>query len=176
MSTFEPKNPMIGQKGASTPGRKGRASRRASKARLARIRARLLRTLADKPRSLHGLCIASHHRCQEVRLALGHLTRHELVQETANRLYEITVKGRMTLQSTRRSQGSNFRQPAVLPVDPAIDPSLLNDVGDYIEDPEAWFHAPNIIFEGRAPIELLGTPEEARIRERIEAAKLGLFT
>jgi Protein of unknown function (DUF2384) len=59
---------------------------------------------------------------------------------------------------------------------PAIDPTMLKEVGDFLDDPERWFRTPNIIFEGRAPIELLGTPEEARIRERIEAAKLGIFT
>jgi hypothetical protein len=59
---------------------------------------------------------------------------------------------------------------------PIIDPALLKDVGDFVDDPETWFHRPNMEFEGRAPIELLGTPDEARLRERIEAAKLGLFT
>jgi energy-coupling factor transporter ATP-binding protein EcfA2 len=58
----------------------------------------------------------------------------------------------------------------------AIDPEMLKDVGGLIEDPERWFRTPNVIFELRAPIELLGTPEESRIRERIEAAKLGFFT
>ncbi len=59
---------------------------------------------------------------------------------------------------------------------PAIDPNLVSDVGDFVDDPEGWFHTPNVEFEGRAPIELLGTPEEARLRNRIEMAKYGLFS
>jgi hypothetical protein len=59
---------------------------------------------------------------------------------------------------------------------PTIDPVLLEEVGHFLEDAEGWFRTPNTTFEGRAPIELLGTPEEARIRERIDAANLGLYT
>ena len=72
-------------------------------------------------------------------------------------------------------RGSKAAKPEV-DFRPAIDPALLKDVGECLDDPEGWFRTPNVIFEGRAPIELLGTPEEARIRERVEAARLGLFT
>jgi hypothetical protein len=57
-----------------------------------------------------------------------------------------------------------------------IDPTLLTDVGGFVEDPDAWFRTPNATFEGRKPIELLGTADEPRLRNRIEAAKLGLFS
>jgi hypothetical protein len=66
-------------------------------------------------------------------------------------------------------------KPPVAPR-PAIDPALLKDVGGFVDDPEGWFHTPNGEFEGREPIELLGTPDEVRLRNRIEAAKLGLFS
>jgi hypothetical protein len=59
---------------------------------------------------------------------------------------------------------------------PLIDPALLKDVGDFVDDPEGWFYIPNAEFEGRMPIELLGNDEEARLRNRIEAAKLGMFS
>jgi Protein of unknown function (DUF2384) len=59
---------------------------------------------------------------------------------------------------------------------PPIDPAMLKDIGGFVDDPEAWFHRPNGEFEGRAPIELLGTPDEARLRNRIEMAKLGMFS
>ena len=45
-----------------------------------------------------------------------------------------------------------------------------------VDDPKAWFLRPNGEFEGRKPIELLGTPDEARLKNRIEASKLGLFS
>jgi hypothetical protein len=59
---------------------------------------------------------------------------------------------------------------------PSIDPSLLNDVGGFVNDPEAWFYTPNEAFEGRRPVGLLGTADEPRLRNRIEAAKLGMFS
>ena len=59
---------------------------------------------------------------------------------------------------------------------PTIDSSLLDDVGGFVDDPEVWFHTSNEAFEGRKPIELLGTADEARLRNRIEAAKLGMFS
>jgi DNA-binding transcriptional ArsR family regulator len=62
------------------------------------------------------------------------------------------------------------------PITTPIDPALLKDVGGLVEDPEAWFRTPNVVFEGRSPIELLGTPDEQRLRDRIEAAKFGAFS
>lgn len=58
----------------------------------------------------------------------------------------------------------------------AIDPKLLSDVGEVTDDPERWFHTPNSVFEGRKPVELLGTPDEPRLRNRIEAARQGMFS
>ncbi len=57
-----------------------------------------------------------------------------------------------------------------------IDSSLLRDVGGFVDDPDRWFRTPNSEFEGRRPIDLLGTADEPRLRNRIEAAKLGLFS
>ena len=58
----------------------------------------------------------------------------------------------------------------------AIDAALIEDVGGFVDDPKAWFLTPNGEFEGRKPIELLGTSDEARLKNRIEASKLGLFS
>ncbi len=57
-----------------------------------------------------------------------------------------------------------------------IDADLLADVEGFVDDPEVWFLTPNSEFEGRKPVDLLGTPDEPRLRNRIEAAKLGLFS
>ena len=58
----------------------------------------------------------------------------------------------------------------------AIDPLLLEQVGAFVDDPETWFRTPNVVFEGRKPVDLIGTDDEARLRNRIEAAKLGMFS
>jgi|GEM_PF-2979882 len=60
--------------------------------------------------------------------------------------------------------------------DDVVEPALLEDVGGFVDDPEEWFRTPNEVFEGRKPIDLLGTPDEPRLRNRIEAAKLGMFS
>ena len=57
-----------------------------------------------------------------------------------------------------------------------IDKSLLEDVGGFVDNPQDWFHTPNPMFEGRKPIDLMGTNEEPRLRNRIEAAKFGMFS
>jgi hypothetical protein len=57
-----------------------------------------------------------------------------------------------------------------------IDPALLDDVGGFVGDPVEWFHTPNREFEGKRPVDMLGTPDEGRLRNRIAAAKLGMFS
>jgi hypothetical protein len=74
----------------------------------------------------------------------------------------------------KAAQGSKPAKPEADPR-PVIDPALLEDVGWFLDDPEAWFYRPNHEFEGRAPIELLGTPDEAMLRNCIQATKYGQF-
>lgn len=57
-----------------------------------------------------------------------------------------------------------------------IDPELLDDVRGFVDDPQAWFETPNIEFEGRKPIDLLGTDDEPWLRNRIMGAKFGMFS
>jgi Protein of unknown function (DUF2384) len=57
-----------------------------------------------------------------------------------------------------------------------IEQKLLEAVRGFVDDPEHWFHTPNAAFEGRQPIDLLGTADEARLRNRIDAATLGMFS
>jgi hypothetical protein len=45
-----------------------------------------------------------------------------------------------------------------------------------VDDPEGWFRTPDAVFDGGRPIELLGTSDEPRLWDRIEAAKLGIFS
>jgi uncharacterized protein (DUF2384 family) len=53
---------------------------------------------------------------------------------------------------------------------------LIKKVDTVIDDPEAWLHAPNPRFEGRRPIDPIGTDEEVRIHLIIEAAQQGFFS
>jgi DNA-binding transcriptional ArsR family regulator len=57
-----------------------------------------------------------------------------------------------------------------------IDPNLLRDVAGFVDDPEKWFHTPNRELGWQKPIEMLGTDEEPKLRNSIEAAKFGMFS
>jgi DNA-binding transcriptional ArsR family regulator len=90
-------------------------------------------------------------------------------------LYSLTDRGRRVLDLVRwlvYVEPTHEGTPTTTPIDPA----LLVDVGGIVDDPEAWFRTPNVVFEGRRPIDLLGTPDEPRLRDRIEAAKYGMFS
>ncbi|MGO9464817.1 MAG: antitoxin Xre/MbcA/ParS toxin-binding domain-containing protein [Isosphaeraceae bacterium] len=80
------------------------------------------------------------------------------------------VKLVQSLIDGEQPQGRN------VPTTTPIDRTLLEDVAGFVDDPEQWFRTPNAEFEWRRPIELLGTPDEPRLRNRIEAAKLGMFS
>lgn len=101
-------------------------------------------------------------------------------RQVKNNLYHLTETGAElarvvnSLTDTAR-EGGGVREPAGS-TPRAIDPGLLEDVRGFVDDPELWFHTPNVEFEGRKPVELLGTPDERRLRDRLEAAKLGFFS
>jgi len=52
---------------------------------------------------------------------------------------------------------------------------LIRKVGTVVDDPEDWLSTPNPQFEGRRPIDLIGTKEERRVHIIIEAAQQGCF-
>jgi DNA-binding transcriptional ArsR family regulator len=94
----------------------------------------------------------------------------------SQRLYALTTQGRGITEVVRtllRDEPSTV--PVASPSVP-IEQKLLEDVKGFVDDPEEWFRTPNAAFEGRQPIELLGTADEPRLRNRIEAAKLGMFS
>jgi DNA-binding transcriptional ArsR family regulator len=113
-----------------------------------------------------------------IRDHLAVLQDHGLVSLRRQRgqdLYSLTYRGRRVLELVRwlvYAEQPRDEVPVITPVDPV----LLEDVRGFVDDPEAWFQTPNVVFEGRRPIELLGTPDEARLRNRILAAKLGMFS
>jgi len=97
-------------------------------------------------------------------------------REGGQTLYSLTPKGQ---DITRALDGLISAEPVshrVARVNAEIDPSLLEDLGEMVEDPKAWFNTPNDAFGGRKPLDLLGTSDESRLRNRIQAAKLGMFS
>jgi hypothetical protein len=53
---------------------------------------------------------------------------------------------------------------------------LIKEVGSVVGDPEDWLNSPNPRFEGRRPIDLIGTDDEIRVHIIIEAAQQGCFS
>ncbi|MGO9919695.1 MAG: antitoxin Xre/MbcA/ParS toxin-binding domain-containing protein, partial [Isosphaeraceae bacterium] len=52
---------------------------------------------------------------------------------------------------------------------------LIKKVGTVVDDPEDWLSTRNPQFEGRRPIDLIGTKDERRVHIIIEAAQAGCF-
>src|SRR5208337_5437480 len=108
------------------------------------------------------------------------LLRHQGVlqkAETGERLYSLSSLGRrlesllyrllplnsaLAAKVRRPSAEAERRRPdAVIANSYApIDPLLLEEVGNFLDDPTAWFLTPNSEFEDRRPIDLLGTSDE----------------
>jgi Antitoxin Xre/MbcA/ParS C-terminal toxin-binding domain len=146
---------------------------------LANAEATLLRSLSEGPRPLPELRRASGMTVVRIDRALKLLQIRGLVVKrikVGKASYLLTDYGKQLVSllppAARRN---NPPLPGASTPSP-IDPSLLQDVAGFVDDAEGWFLAPNPEFEGRSPIELLGTPEESRLRNRIEAAKLGMFS
>ena len=57
-----------------------------------------------------------------------------------------------------------------------IDPRLLKELSALVDDPIAWLNTTNEVFEGRKPIDVLGTDDEPRLRNRIKMASQGMFS
>jgi uncharacterized protein (DUF2384 family) len=59
---------------------------------------------------------------------------------------------------------------------PAHSQELLKEIEDIFADPEAWLEMPNTRLAGKKPIDLIGTPEEERVRTIIETFRYGLYS
>jgi DNA-binding transcriptional ArsR family regulator len=90
-------------------------------------------------------------------------------------LYSLTDRGRRVVELARWL-ALDEQPPDEAPVTTSIDPALLKDMGGMVDDPVGWFLTRNPEFQWRRPIELLGTPDEEWLRNRILAAKLGMFS
>ena len=52
---------------------------------------------------------------------------------------------------------------------------LHHEVARIVADPEVWLHTPNAHLGGESPINLIGTPEEQRLRDLLRAIKHGML-
>ena len=143
------------------------------------LRLSLLLTLAEGERWVGDLCTQFGEDQPAISHSLALLRDSGLVQlrRLGNRnLYSLRDRGLKVANSIRKivpsAQAGKHRRVRTSP----IDPTILDDVRGFIDDAEGWFHIPNPAFGGRKPVELLGTAEEPRLRDRIMAAKLGMFS
>ena len=51
---------------------------------------------------------------------------------------------------------------------------LHHEVARIVADPDVWLHTPNTHLGGESPINLIGTPEEQRLRDLLRAIKHGM--
>jgi DNA-binding transcriptional ArsR family regulator len=136
----------------------------------------ILLALADGERDTIDLAASLEAGIPRLMANLALLTVADLVarHRHGNRqVYSLTARGRgitALVETLLREEQARTSQPI------PIDPKLLDDVRGFVDDPDEWFRTPNVAFEGRQLIELLGTADESRLRNRIEAAKHGMFS
>jgi hypothetical protein len=59
---------------------------------------------------------------------------------------------------------------------PDENPDLREEIKTLLPNGAAWMETQNFLFEGRKPSQLLGTPEEFRVRNLIRAIKHGFIS
>lgn len=173
----------------STSNGKGKAGRRTAIAKASAVfrlagdvtRLSLLLTLAEGERGASDL----RELLRQSQPAISHhmaMLRHGgLIQPRRHgrqSLYSLTDRGRTVADGLRGILPMELARPDrhARAKRGSIDRAMLEDVGGFVEDPARWFNTPNPDFEGRRPVDLLGTTEEPRLRNRIAAARLGLFS
>jgi len=143
------------------------------------VRLSILLTLAEGGRSAGELGAAIEQSPSAISHHLALLRHGDFVfprRQGKQHLYTLTDRGRWMVNLVRTLVDGERPQGRADPTTIPIDRSLLEDVAGFVDDPEQWFRTPNAEFEWRRPIELLGTPDETRLRDSIEAAKLGMFS
>ncbi len=143
------------------------------------IRLNLLLTIAEGECAVGELCADLGQSQPTIShplalLRLGGFIQHRRLGK--KNLYSVTDRGRQLVGQLRKIIPLNHASKPQRIETKAIDPALLDDVSGFVDDAEGWFPRPNAEFEGRSPVDLLGTSEEQRLRNRIEAAKFGMFS
>jgi DNA-binding transcriptional ArsR family regulator len=141
-------------------------------------RLRLLLALADGPKGTHQLCESLGQSRSVVGYHLA-LLRASRVVESRREDYRIHYQ--------LTEPGSRFLNAALGLVDgdESLSESritraelrkLIKEVSTADDDPEEWLYSPNPQFEGRRPIDLIGTKDEIRVHIIIRAAEQGCFS
>ena len=67
-------------------------------------------------------------------------------------------------------------EPHTIKLFPNENPDLREEAKTVLPNGVAWLDTPNFLFEGRKPRELIGSPEEFRVRDVIRALKHGFVS
>jgi DNA-binding transcriptional ArsR family regulator len=141
-------------------------------------RLQILLVLADGKKSPSRICerlgrtpVEISHNLALLRYS-GFIHSH---REGKRNHYELTELGESVI---------DFAQKLLDKADPSPKPTLsesewkklVKKVGTAVDDPEDWLNTPNPRFEGRRPIDLIGTDDEVRVHIIIEAAAQGCFS
>jgi DNA-binding transcriptional ArsR family regulator len=143
------------------------------------VRLGILATLADGAMGAEELSERVGASLPSVNRHLALLRSHQLIgpgRRGSRDGDSLTERGEAVVALLRRITAPWPDRPREAEGGAEIDPNLLYDVGGFVDDPETWFRTPNAEFGGRRPVDLLGTDEEPRLRNRIGAAKLGMFS
>jgi DNA-binding transcriptional ArsR family regulator len=143
------------------------------------VRLHILLTLAEGERGVTELCTIVENSQPAISHHLALLRHGGFItprRQGKQNLYSLTKQGQLVANLFREIRP--HKQPRKRPSQTSvrIDPGLLDDVRGFVDDPESWFYRPNAEFEERKPVDLLGTADEPRLRNRIAAAKLGMFS
>lgn len=141
-------------------------------------RLRILVALADGRKSTRQIGESLGRSTPEV--------RHDLALLRASRVVDSHREGKETFHGLTE-RGSRFLDSTlglVEEAEPAARPTLsksewkklVKKVASAIDDPEEWLNRPNPQFEGRRPIDLIGTDDEVRVHIIIEALQQGFFS
>jgi len=140
-------------------------------------RMQILMALTEGKKSVRDICgrISGTERALNHHLVL--LRSSKLVdarRERDDTYYHLTEPGTRLVTSTLSLVDQGDASPKAV-IDRSEMKKLIKKVGTVVEDPESWLNTPNPQFEGRRPIDLIGTDDEERVHIIIEAAQQGCF-
>jgi hypothetical protein len=89
---------------------------------------------------------------------------------------EAAVAGWYSNDDFKETDMSATQVPATYPRDPDLDVDIHKLIDEVVPDPDTWKVTPNPVFGLKRPVDLIGEPEEAILRDTLRAAKQGAFS